>query len=819
MEDYFVDVALPLALPKLLTYKWSGHGTPMPGQRVVVPLRNKKLYTGFVWQVQATRPGQSQNWKEVAEVLDETPFIDERHIRFLNWLGQYYACTLGEVVAAAIPAPFRISSESFLQVHPEYKWNEEELEAEELVVVRWLKKDIKVPVAEILKRMGKPTRWLKLFRQWQQEQKILLFDELPEFYKPRSEAYLSIGQDFRSEEALDAAFSLLENKPEEENLLLRLLAATRFSQQGNWSILKSAIHLSESEKKALSWLQRKGMVVVEKHKQRAPWEYTETEIKAAPGLSDAQLEAATQIETHWSQFKTALLMGVTGSGKTEIYIHFFSKILSEGRQGLLLLPEIAITVQIVNRLRQIFGDQLGVYHSKASLPDRLEVWEGVAGGSLKMVIGVRSAVFLPFQSLGLIVVDEEHDASYKQAEPAPRYHGRDAAIYLAHLHKANVLLGSATPSVESYYKAKSGKWGLVNLNERYGEAQLPEIQIIDMHKMERLLETRLHFSNLLLDRLEQTAAQGKQSILFQNRRGYAPYLQCKDCGWIPYCPNCDVALTYHQSKNSINCHYCSHQTSVVRHCSDCGSVQIQAQGFGTEKLEESLKQLLPHLRIARMDQDTISSRKSYEQLLWKMANNELDVLVGTQMVTKGLDFEKVVTVGVFDLDRVLHYPDFRSNERTFQLLTQIAGRAGRRAEKGLVLVQSYKPYHPIYRMVAQEETLLFYETEVLHRQTFQFPPFASFIKVTARHKEKEIARDAAHFLSQRLTRHLGKDFVLGPEAPPIEKLRNQFIFNLFLRIMPEVSVSKVKALLLAEVSDVQTQKSYASTQWIIDVDP
>ena len=818
-KEYLLDVWLPLALPKSLTYKVVTNNEPLAGMRVVVPLKGKKLYTGFIWKVH-TLPPTTYEVKHLLEVVDQVPFLSESRRRFLEWLSSYYCCTLGEVLAAAVPSPFRLSSESYIQIHPDFAWQKENWDSEEHWIFTALQKNPKMPLFELLKALGNISRWMKKFRKWQAESKILIFDELMDRYRPRMETFISLHADFRTDNAIDALFVEFSDKPQEESLMLKFLSKTRFGQLCNqgWHLNKDSFPLSENEKKTLTKLSKKGIFLIEKSKVN-PYANIVSKEFQKPKLSNAQSQAILEIEEGHKDEKVVLLMGVTGSGKTEIYIHLITNYLEQGRQCLLMLPEIAISVQMVSRLKQIFGDELGVYHSKATLPERMEVWEGVESGVLKLVVGVRSSVFLPFQNLGLLIADEEHDSSYKQTEPAPRYHGRDAGIFLAHQHGARVLLGSATPSTESYFKAKYGKWRLVKLLERFGGANLPDIQYVDMKLAERTLQVKLDFSTAVIDHLALTKTAGKQSIVFQNRRGYSPFMQCKDCGWIPYCPHCDVSLTYHQAKRSLNCHYCGHKADVPRQCLACGSVQLQTSGYGTEKLEESLMLLLPDLRIARMDQDTTQSRKSFEQLLARMRNQDLDILLGTQMVTKGLDFENVTFVAVFDVDRVLHYPDFRANERTFQLLSQISGRAGRRQDKGLVMIQTNKPYHPIYSMIAKGETILFYEQEILHRRDFTFPPFAHLIKVTSRHIKQEITQQAIEILAVQLRGKLGSDMVLGPEEPVIARLRNQFIFNLMIKIPLTVSAQRVKEILAAELKMVQTEKVIKAVQWIVDVDP
>ena len=671
-----------------------------------------------------------------------------------------------------------------------------------------------------MKFSGSAAACLRRIRRLESEGMVQILDELVDNFRPRMQTMLSLAAPYCSEEGLDQLFAQLK-KSDEEEFLLFFLQHSRYTgteESAGWSVSKDKLELTDAQKKVLARLQRRGILLLEKQRLD-PFAALPDSDYARPELSNDQQEALEWIQSGFAAQKTCLLFGVTGSGKTEIYIHLISEALERGEQCLFLLPEIAITVQIVARLRRVFGDAMGVFHSKAGLKEKMEVWEGVRSGNLKLVIGVRSSLFLPFSKLGLIVVDEEHDPSYKQTEPPPRYHGRDAAIYLASLHKASVLLGSATPSVESYYKAKSGKWKLIQLTRRFGESQLPEIRFVDMRQAAKSLRIRLDISDDVLDAFRKTKEAGLQSILFQNRRGYAPYVECQDCGWVPYCPSCDVSLTLHQAKAVMSCHYCGHHTRVINSCHACGSVRLLAQGYGTEKLEESLQQLLPDFRIARMDQDSTQSRKGFENLLQGMASGNTDILVGTQMVTKGLDFEKVCFVAVFDIDRILHYPDFRANERAFQLLSQIAGRAGRRKVQGEVLIQTRNPFHAVLKRVAANQAEAFYDTEIQHRENFRFPPFCRLIRITARHREEEKALAAASQLQQELVKFIDPEWVFGPETPVIPRLRNQFIFHLSLKIPAGLSPGPAKQLIADTIRWMEGRKDHPGVHWLLDPDP
>ena len=819
-DEVFAEVWLPLALPKALTYSFPAADAPVPGGRVIVPLKGAKLYTGFVWKTGIEKP-EGYKPRSAADTIDNEPYLDSTRMKFLEWMAGYYCCSIGEVLLAAVPSAHRLSSESQVQLHPDFDFKAEDFSGPEAWLFQNLKKQKKLPLSEIVKALGSGASWLKKIRQFQAEGKVLVFDELVEVYKPRTKTFITLAELHRGEEALDELFLKLEKKPEEEAFLLSFLNKTRFSveaEKEGWKIAREDLALDENGKKILARLLKRGIFILEKQKVQAFGNYIPDQAEQ-PVLSEEQSKAFDKIQGIFETGKTCLLMGVTGSGKTEIYINLISKTLAEGKQCLFLLPEIAITVQIVARLRKVFGEAMGVYHSRASLPEKMEVWEGLRDGRLNLVIGVRSSVFLPFRNLGLLIADEEHDASYKQTEPAPRYHGRDSGIVLAGLHGAKVLLGSATPSVESYYKASSGKWEMVLLENRFGDSKMPEIRFTDMKVAAKTLRIRLDISEDVLDGFCHAKEAGHQSILFQNRRGYAPYMECQDCGWVPYCPSCDVSLTLHQSKYSLSCHYCGHKTDVPAFCHACGSVNMKSQGYGTEKLEESLVQLLPGIQVARMDQDTTQSRKSFDQILLEMANGKTDILVGTQMVTKGLDFENVTFVAVFDVDRVLHYPDFRANERTFQLLSQIAGRAGRRKVQGHVLIQTRNPAHPVLRMVAARENHRFYQEEIQHRKDFGFPPFSRMIRVTSRHPEEKNALLAAETFTKAITKSLGSGMVFGPETPVIARLRNQYIFHISIKIPETASLQFVKSVIIGNIRWMESQKEHRGIQWICDVDP
>ena len=536
-------------------------------------------------------------------------------------------------------------------------------------------------------------------------------------------------------------------------------------------------------------------------------------------LNIPQKAAYQSILQEFQQKEVVLLHGITGSGKTEIYIKLIQEALANGDQVLYLLPEIALTTQIVIRLKRIFGEQVGIYHSKFSDNERVEVWKSIVEGKYPFVIGVRSSIFLPFSSLGLIIVDEEHESSFKQQDPAPRYHARDVAMVLAKNHGAKVLLGSATPSMETYFQAKEGKFGFVQLKERYGTAQLPTIQLIDTKSAGKMKQMNGGFSLDLIEVLKENFNKGKQSLLFQNRRGYSPYLQCQDCDWIASCTQCDVSLTYHSKDQELRCHYCGYKEGLLRRCAACGSTQLKTMGYGTEKIEEELQLHLPDARIGRMDLDTTRSKTAFNSLIAEIQSGNIDVIVGTQMVAKGLDFEGLSTVAVFDADKSINFPDFRAHERAFQLMTQVAGRAGRRSEQGRVFIQTNQPGHRIFEFIQNNDFESLYAEEIQEREGYHYPPFSRLIKILIKHVDAPIVEQAAKEMGSMLKSKFGYGRVLGPEKPLIERVRNQFVMEILIKIEKGLALAKFKNLLREELDEIKATKTFKGVSVVVDVDP
>jgi len=662
-----------------------------------------------------------------------------------------------------------------------------------------------------------------LIKSLGQKGAILLFEQLVEKYKPKKERRIRLHSSLQLDLlSVETIFQKLEKKEKQLDILMKYLREVPLNELAarNEAGLPKAVLGSEGlSLSALSTLVKNGIF---EEFDRAVSRFGEEQAATTPfdDLTPLQQEKLGELHRQFEKKTTVLLHGITGSGKTELYIRLIQQVLEEGGQALYLLPEIALTTQILRRLKKVFGDQIGVYHSKYSDNERVEVWRGVLQGRFPVVVGVRSAVFLPWDNLSLIIVDEEHEPSYKQFDPAPRYHARDTAIVLGQLHHARVLLGSATPSIESYHNAVFEKYGLVTLDSRFADASLPSTALVDLKEERKRKRMHGDFSPALLEAVEATIGAGKQVILFQNRRGYAPYLHCDDCANIPKCPNCSVSLTYHMYRQELQCHYCGFREPLPSHCEACGSAKIKTIGFGTEKLEDDLKVLLPQGRISRMDLDTTRTRTHYEELIESFENGDINVLIGTQMVTKGLDFGNVELVGILDIDRIIHFPDFRSHERAFQMMVQVSGRAGRRSGSGRVLIQTTNPEQPVFYLVTTNDYKRFYQMEIMERENFHYPPFVRMIRITFRNEDKQMAFETAHHYQKLIKDTLGGHRILGPQEPLIARIRNQYHQEITLKLEKEgLSIPKVKEFLLQKMEELQQDKIFRQTSVIFDVDP
>jgi len=822
-ETFFVEVVLPVPIPKFFTYRVPAELNSIikKGQRVIVPFGQKKILTGIIAELH-NQPPKEYEAKYIHDILDVDEVIYEQQFELYKWIADYYLCTLGEVVQAALPSGLKLSSESMVQLRPGFDLDESEFDfsEKERILLARLKSDT-LSYTEAAKLLGTKSIYY-ILKSLASKESIILFEEVKEKFKPKTEKHLRIHSNYASKQNLEALFETLASKPKQEAVLLKYLQEVpvfngpELNQQGIPKVKLLDATISESSVNTLIKKQ-----ILEEFEVIVPrFGFPDNAHQHPVLLSELQENARNEILKSFETKTTTLLHGVTGSGKTEIYIDLIRKALEGGSQVLLLLPEIALTTQIVQRLKKMFGSEMGVYHSKFSDNERVEVWNGVLTGKFRFIIGVRSAIFLPFDNLSLLIVDEEHDASYKQHDPAPRYHARDVAMVIAQIHHAKVLLGSATPSTESYYQAITGRYGLVSLTHRFGEAQLPEIVFADLKIEKKRKTNKGEFSSLLLKEIQSTIDKKEQVILFQNRRGYSPLVQCEDCSWVPKCINCAVSLTYHQYRHALICHYCGYREELPNQCPTCSSKRILTLGYGTEKLEEELKFHFQETKIQRMDLDTTRSRTGYETIIEGFESGETNILVGTQMVTKGLDFDRVSLVAVFDTDRMMHFPDFRSYERAFQLITQVSGRAGRRDKQGQVILQTSDPKHPLFKYVLENDVTGFIQDQLHDRQQHHYPPFTRLIDITIKHTDKKIAKAVADTLANQLNEKLKNVRIMGPGEPMVSKIRNEFLMMILLKIKRDQGkLSEIKSVLYHAANDLQQTKEYRNVKIVFDVDP
>ncbi|WP_426492854.1 replication restart helicase PriA [Hymenobacter sp. 102] len=826
----FADVILPLPLPKLYTYRvpFELNDHVVVGGRVIVQFGAKKTLSCIVAAVHENPPKEYQA-KYILEFIDDAPVVTQPQLKLFRWMADYYLCTLGEVINAALPSALKLSSESRVQLHPSFEaeTNPYPLSEQEQKVVDALstgEEGKSMTFTEVGELLGIAS-FHKYIKFLMQKDVVFLFEHLQDKYSPKVVKKVRLAHRFIVEAGLEQLFAQLTSKPKQLDVLMRYLQKVpvyqneHANQRGlEKAYLTSAPHLSPS---AVNTLIKNG--VLEQFDQivsRFPLDEDDAEAKIHFTLSEAQREAREDIMRQFQDKDIVLLHGVTGAGKTEIYIDLIKQALDGGGQVLYLLPEIALTAQIVTRLMRVFGSRLGVYHSKFSDNERVEVWNGVLSGRFQVVVGVRSAVFLPFDSLALTIVDEEHESSYKQYDPAPRYNAREVALMMANFQGAKTLLGSATPAVETYYQTRTGRYGLVSLTKRFGEAGLPEVELVDTRKSREQKTMLNHFTPELMQAMESKLAQQEQVILFQNRRGYAPFINCLDCGWIPKCQSCAVSLSYHKHSHELRCHYCGYHERMYTQCPACGSRNVKTVGFGTEKLEDDLKVMLPEANVQRMDLDTTRAKNAYQQIISDFEKQNTNVLVGTQMVTKGLDFANVSLVGIINADSIIHYPDFRAHERAFQMFVQVSGRAGRKGKKGRVIIQTGDPEQVIFDKVIRNDYLEFYEYEILQRREHGYPPFMRIIRLTVKHMDAVVGERAAILLTQELVDRLGREAVLGPEAPYIFRIRNFYLQEITIKLSREHTVLRAaKADILEAMNLVRDQKEFKQVRLAADVDP
>jgi primosomal protein N' (replication factor Y) len=808
----FAEIILPLNLPNTLTYgvplEWQGK--LLPGMRVEVALGRNKIYSGIILFLHDQKP-ELYAIKPIRNIIDEKPVVLPVQMQFWQWVSQYYLCSIGEVMNAALPAHLKLMSESLLIWNEAYEAPPLDLSDNAFIVAEALHIRKQLTIGEVRQLLeGRNTS--KAINELLELEVATVTEILEEKYKAKTERFAFLEKSFEADEAkLSKLFMELEKAPKQLELLM---AFFQMKQQGAVAV-PELIKKAKASTAQLNTLVEKGILRLEAIAldRMALLE----EKKALFELSNEQQEAFDKIKTNWLKHKVALLHGVTGSGKTLIYVQLIKEAIANGKQALFLLPEIALTTQVVSRLRAYFGDELGVYHSRFTNNERVEIWNKVKEGKYKAIIGPRSAVWLPFQQLETIIVDEEHDNSYKQYEPSPRFHARDAAIYLSTLHNAKVLLGSATPSLESAYNAQKGKYGYIQLNQRYMGVAMPVIEVVSAKNTQASLSGILTLN--LLEKITETLALGKQVILFQNKRGYAPFLICGACGWVAHCKYCDVSMTYHKATDKLHCHYCGSQSAVFKHCPQCGNMKIVAKSFGTEKIEEELQRIFPKVRTGRLDWDSAKGKNKLSQLIEDFTKGRIDILVGTQMVVKGLDFENVGLVGILSADSLLSYPDFRVNERGFQLMEQVSGRAGRMDGKGQVIIQTYNMLHPVLQWVKDHDFRSFYHIESGSRQQFGYPPFTRMIKLTIKHRDAAKAEQGAQQLAQEL-QQIKDMHIQGPAAALVSRVRNYYIQEIWLKLANDPGfLQQTKGQIAIAMNHTLQKRGNSAMQIMADVDP
>ncbi|HEY8927880.1 MAG TPA: primosomal protein N' [Mucilaginibacter sp.] len=815
-ETLFVEVILPLAIPKNYTYRvpYEMNAVVEVGKRAVVQFGKSKLYTAIVASIGKLAP-EKYEAKYIIELLDDRPVVTPCQLKFWQWMAEYYMCTLGEVMNAALPSALKLASETKIMLNKDNPVDRSTLHDKEFLIVEALDIQPQLTVSDIAKLLGQKTV-MPVLKLLFEKNIIFISEEVSERYKPRTRSFIKLNPIYQNSDNLRELLEILEKRaPKQADAVLACITLSRRQKTVSKSELIEASGAGAASIKSLE--EKEVFIIEEKNVSRLFFE--EEELYTSFELSEQQTAALDTVKKEFEKNDVVLLHGVTSSGKTQVYIRLIEQMINSGRQVLYLLPEIALTTHIIERLRTYFGASIGIYHSRFNDNERVEVWQKVLSGEYKVLLGARSAVFLPFNDLGLIIVDEEHETSYKQFDPAPRYNARDAAIFLANMHKSKVLLGSATPSFETYYNARIHKYGLAEMTERYGGVKLPVIEVVSIAEETRQKTIQSHFTSVLMNDINAALKKKEQVILFQNRRGYAPLLICKICAYTPKCINCDVSLTYHKSSGKLHCHYCGYKEDAPQICPACGSTHLEYKGFGTEKIEDELAMILPDARLARMDLDTTRSRNSLQTILNDLEEKKIDVLIGTQMVAKGLDFSDVTVIGIINADSLLKFPDYRANERSYQMLAQVSGRAGRRGKQGRVVIQTYDPSHRVIKQVIANDYNDLYFTEMEERRSFKYPPFYRIINLDIKHKDPDIVNNQAIYLANELRKQFD-DRVIGPESPLVSRIRNYYIKTIMLKFEKDgVSINKVKAIIRDVITQFQTTKLSKGSIVQPDVDP
>lgn len=822
MSSTYAEVILPLPLHSTFTYHIPDelNGKIKIGHRVIVPFGMKKFYTGIVSSLSPIAP-QGYEIKDIFSILEDYPIIKHPQQKLWQWIADYYMCTIGDVFKAAIPAGLKVESETFVELNPDFEISDANgLNEREIIISQTLDHNGKLTPGEIERKTGFKNCGMIISRMIEKGA-VIISEKLVERYRTLTETYVKLNFDAKDSTKLHEAFDKIKRAKKQTNALLTLIHLSDASRRD--SELREVTRTELMERSAstttiINALAESGLIEIYK-KEINRFRFDGKPSGILPQLSEAQNNALDEIHRSFFNHDISLLHGVTSSGKTEIYIHLINHILRQGNQALYLVPEIALTTQLTHRLQKVFGDKVVIYHSRFSDNERVDIWKRLLlNHEPCVVIGARSSIFLPFDKLGLIIVDEEHEASYKQYDPAPRYNARDVAILLASMHGAKTLLGSATPSIETYYKASNGKFGLITLSERYEGVKLPSIKIIDILDARKKYAMTGSIANETINITRNSLDNGEQSILFHNRRGFAPIARCKQCAWVPRCSNCDVSLTYHKRLNQLVCHYCGSVTPLPNTCPACKEPAIEIHGFGTERIEDEIQALFPEKKILRMDLDTTRNKDGYANIIDDFSHRKADILVGTQMVTKGLDFAGVSSVGVLNADTLINYPDFRSAERAFNMLEQVAGRAGRRDTEGTVAVQTTQPSHPVIIHLLNHDYMGFYNHEIAERQQFNYPPFTRLIYIYLKHREADTLVELATIYSNRLRQLFGSR-VFGPEEPTVSRIQSLYIRKIMLKIEPQASIKKVKEILTNEYNIMRQNPRMKSLTVYYDVDP
>lgn len=820
---YFVEVLLPISVYKSFTYRvpFELNEILTVGCRVVVPFGKAKLLTGIIIEIHENPP-KDYTAKYVESVLDDFPIVTKNQLNLWNWIAEYYMAPIGDVMNAALPSNFKLGSETKVLLHPNSIENSEFLNDSEYQVYEALEIQGELTLKEIGEILQIKTVQ-PVIKKLIDKRVVITLEEVQKKYEPKTKTFISLSAEFNDENTLENLLnekSKSNQKVKQVNTILSYLNLIGNDQDKTKPILRKQVEQTGGSLSSINTLVKEGVFEIKNLEVSRIGGFGKT-IVPTKELSEGQKKALDEIEASFEQNDVVLLHGVTGSGKTEIYVELIQKEILKGKQVLFLIPEIALTTQLIDRLSDYFGDKIGVYHSRFNQNERIEIWNSLLDPSknkFDIIVGARSSVFLPFQNLGLIIVDEEHEQSFKQFDPSPRYNGRDVAIVLRSIHQSKILLGSATPSFESYFNAKSGKYGLVELNKRFGSVLMPEIMTANIQKEKRNKSMHAEFSSFLLTHIQETLQREEQIILFQNRRGYNPMWSCEVCGWVPECKNCDVSLTYHKQKNSLICHYCGFFSAPLGSCNSCGSNRLRMVGFGTEKIEDELKLLFPDVRVQRMDLDSTREKSSYQRIINEFDSGNVDILVGTQMISKGLDFGNVTLVGILDADMMLRRPDFRAFERSYQLMSQVAGRAGRKLKQGKVIIQTFDPDNWVIQHVMEHDFKGFYQNEIVERNNYKYPPYFKLIEITIKHRKLEELNLISEDFATRLTSYFG-DRILGPEFPIVNRIHNYYLKIIRIKFEKNISQKKVKSKIFEIMNDFFKNPVNKGCKISIDVDP